>query len=1169
MKRSIAIVVLICAGLSVCAHSSKCQTLPIRSAKAIPNFIVTALSGVDRGNSWENLTPYGTLDSIHWRYIYNPADTDLGLNCTNSGAMIDWYGIVPPDSVMLKGKLPLPYLVMGSYRLTWAFENSAYLRYELERQPNSRSHSQQYPSFRWRSGLTGVDTSDLAGTFPNYLRSGPDAADSQKNVIRLRAGIDPPGIFDDSAFSATFDDDTTRDEVYHFASSSGKDNKRLLRFRIRVDTPGLDTALHTPLFVVRVEQDSMPSRRGRKLLLNDTIRIDSHFKHYGSGGFDTVSVRFLSQLKADSTFFQLRWLGTVSMTGDYMEIMTAKLDSSKDFHYDSTRGWNVANDSISLIGYTPGYRGGANNEWLALESYEGATEQSDRRLKDFADSLIAHYSGHANFFGGPEEPPIGKMLLMKRFAKLLRQRSSGNLEFLTIMHDSSEQNLAGDGGFYRRGLPNMVQYYLEGVRLGWLPDSLYADPKFFIIEPYLWDYQVALPKRIAGDSSTISAWEYHYALTYVDTATGIAYDNPYQQDNYRQQAQNKIASFVGAVRRANRSCLRNQASGFDQKFLLAWQTGMTPVKLGAPSHPKEFLMANLRAPTEPELRVTANLAASGGAVGLLMYGYTSSTPNGNLGYNGGVMDHFGKHSTNFLSDSLLNFDGHTKRWDSSWVGWANGYAAVKALVPKIRLYGDTLVHSQYFTDVLASESFSSTSIPFLSGSIHTYTDAGLQDALSLIDTSNRTYVHVSVWLDTAHGQHDTLLYITNLRTDDSYDTSGKPSTIDRRLITLKLKRPHLVRDVQDSTGALDPGRVWTPYVGGAAGDSLKVYLLAGDGILVRLMDTIPTLPMQAMAAPRIDYPKKNQTDHFYDHGRIVFDQPVPGVRNPSSGVNKDWSIPSTSRAYSVGIPNGNVVVMRQDSLLYQHPVPTANRTENFRNQNWTTSGSGTTVTSFNFKDSLPTTVSTQPRPRTLSIDSIAHFVTIVTDLEGQGSLGKVKLHDPWFVDGTTYRNLSTTSDTLFLNAPFMPGFGPLNGADQQHYGGIFFKQNSSLHRDTLTPMYGISAYQTVTSDSHNSHDTLPRWTDYSFIEWAKTDVISGIDPEDWTNGVMMQKNNPVVFRQDSAVYTARYKAHMLAFGSPSLLDSGFLYNNVSAGLAEWIRWAGHIIKSSILRTAAL
>src|SRR6185312_908857 len=148
-----------------------------------------------------------------------------------------------------------------------------------------------------------------------------------------------------------------------------------------------------------------------------------------------------------------------------------------------------------------------------------------------------------------------------------------------------------------------------------------------------------------------------------------------------------------------------------------------------------------------------------------------------------------------------------------------------------RRYGDTLIHCAYRGDYKAQELTNTTTLlfggalPFNALSIRTVDDSGRMDRHTN-DTSSRTYVHVAVWIDTLHASRenarDTMLYITNLRTDDSDDTrisaSGStsvgPSTIDRRFVMMRMNARHSVSEVGTTNNdySIDLNRVKTPYV---------------------------------------------------------------------------------------------------------------------------------------------------------------------------------------------------------------------------------------------------------------------------------------------------------------------------------------------------------------------
>jgi hypothetical protein len=172
MKRSIAIVVLICAGLSVCAQSTKAQTPRFRYADSIPNFLIFGQRGIDNwgDRTRDTLMPIGARNEPYnqYRYTYNPTDTTLSYNLLTSGSFDypDWW---PKNNLILTGKFNPPYLQTGSARLSWVINNSSNLRFECERHP-VRDDALEYTGYRTRSGLVGVNAFDAQGTMPRYLK---------------------------------------------------------------------------------------------------------------------------------------------------------------------------------------------------------------------------------------------------------------------------------------------------------------------------------------------------------------------------------------------------------------------------------------------------------------------------------------------------------------------------------------------------------------------------------------------------------------------------------------------------------------------------------------------------------------------------------------------------------------------------------------------------------------------------------------------------------------------------------------------------------------------------------------------------------------------------------------------------------------------------------------
>jgi hypothetical protein len=288
----------------------------------------------------------------------------------------------------------------------------------------------------------------------------------------------------------------------------------------------------------------------------------------------------------------------------------------------------------------------------------------------------------------------------------------------------------------------------------------------------------------------------------------------------------------------------------------------------------------------------------------------------------------------------------------------------------------------------------------------------------------------------------------------------------------------------------------------------------------------------------INYPKGGKD--FNDHGRVTFDKPVEGVANKTT----NFSVPSTRNSF-VGIKDADTVKLWQDSLLY-HTIHPSRPTEKWRQQDWR-DASGSVI--FTFKNTL---FPTSNRSSQISTDSIAHNTVIKTE----GSLGKIKFFDPFFVDGSTLTNRNTFLDTIPRAAPFLPQTPPGGsdiGADSAHYGGIFLAQDE--FRAALTPNYSLNAFSVITSDSLKGKDTLANTGDWVFLHWYLNDDISGSDPtppellpyrfnEDGfivyaEDGHMsFNKQYDPIFMKDSADYIARYKRHMMTYDD----TLGFAFN---------------------------
>jgi hypothetical protein len=1114
----------------ISAETVRSQT---RSANPPKFFIGGYRAQFDNGDT-SLAQSLGLLGATNDRYTnMEPQDDSLGLNCEDREFYDNPSQHPAPDSIVLGGKSDLDVLILQPFQLFHACQNTFYTRFEFERH-QLQSPANEYTGFLDHSGLIGRNDSIPGATSPAYLIGTSRATDS--NALVLDTAIDAAGVFADSMWHNALFEGATFDHPYFGYNRYGVpiNQKMLLRMRVKV-TQNVDTT-HPPILciVTRTEKCHLRDANGQfipnsyalRLTHIDTIVVNSQFKHINSD-FDLIDLRFKRDYihAVDSTtamYFSFYWPKKVSAVFDYMELMTAHINSTDN---PGSLGWD----------HPPSVSAGEASAYSA----EDFLDPNPVELGKLVSRIKTHYLGHVNYIRMGDEFPLGTALPLKRLAKLIHDSTGGQIEMSTLEVDSGSWS---DASF---GIAPPHVYDFESARLGWVNDSMYYDEKMVFSDPYVIQ-DVALPKRTtASDSANTQIWENTFApVKNLDTPQKGRH---YTRDSYLTTIQSEYHTYLNANRHLRRWTER-QHNG--SHYGIDWQDYTTVVTDSI------FLEYDgSRPPTGPEMKVTGHLAVSNGAAGLFLYPFVEPPPGNVGGLYGGTVLYDGTHDSNYYSTSVqISSSDTTKIHGRLWLGFKERFDTLQKLLPLMKIYGSELIDDTCLGDWTAAElpnapSGTQSMLPFVFNSMVALDDSGKKDLLvkndsatNVVDTSNRTLVHISMWLDkdsTAKARHqDTLLYIINMRSDDSYDSTGVPSSIDRRFITMKFKRAHIIQDVADTNGGqLDNGKIWTPYVDAGAGDSLKLQLLAGDGILIRLLDTVYGISRPTRIA--INFPKGS--DDFNDKGRVKFDRPVAGAKNKTN----DWSIPSTHKLYSVGIPDTSHAQLWQDSLLYQRVDSTSNsRNGYWRNQNWT-EGSTVPGITFNFKRQLlPTTAGR--RDAQISTDSIAHKIVITTDFEGTRDSGKVRLVDPFLVDSLTLVNVM---DTLPKVAPFVPFKLSSNrgaGVDSEHYGGIFLLQNPT-RRPTL-PIYTLNAFDNANA-TFQMQDTMP--TEWVFINWVTNDTIVYNDINPWQGNPNpfdqeyplwnYNKSTQVVFGKDSAVYTARYKAHMAAFSSAS--DSGFLWNN--------------------------
>jgi hypothetical protein len=1100
-----------------------------RSAKT-PKFFIGGLAGFDQfaNDSAKKANQYfAPLGTPTVRYInLLPQDSALGMNSEDRNIW-DYPSFYPaPDNIVLGGDTNLDVLMLEPQQLFTAVSNAQYIRFEFERH-TQQVDTNEYPGFLTRTGLTGRNVKYSGASYPSFLKGSVRSGDTSVNAVQLDTAIDTVGVFADNMWTGRIFEGPNS-PVHQFFTGLPYQRKMLMRIRVKVTQP-IDTSNPPILFIVtRTEKYNDTTTL---VTHSDTVKVDtSVFKHINSD-FDIVELRFIRDAPSVTTdtttqmYFSFNWPKKVSAVFDYMELMTAHINST-DNHTSVGNAGQANIDSGEAASY----------------SAEDIVSSNPVDLEKLVSRIKTHYQGHVNYIRIADEFPSMMGLAFKRVVKLLHDSTGGDIEAVAFTVDSG-------AGWFGAGLPNDHVFDFEASRLGWVDTSKYADPKMLFYDPYCIANR-ALPKRTSkSDSASIAQWENSFAPYNDLSTTTFTKGRHYTRNGYLDSSQYQSGYSYYYYLQTNRHLRRwteRQANG--SHYGIDWQAGTAAVV-----DSNAFLVyGGARPPTAPEMKVTGHLAVSNGCLGLYLYLLTNTSP-GSVSYNGGIMTWNGNHDSMYYTQTVNGITGRL------WLGFKERYDILTYLIPILIKYGSTLVKDTCIGDWTAAElpnapSATRNMLPFVYNSIVAQDDSTRKDTLVKNDSitnkhdtanANRTFVHVSMWRDTsaaADSSHsDTLLYITNMRTDDSWDTTGVPTTIDRRLITMRLKRQHIIMDVLDTNGGqLDDGRIWTPHVGVDAGDSLKLYLLPGDGILVRLMDTVYGTSRQTSIA--MNFPKGG--GNFNDKGRIKFDRPVAGVKNKTS----DWSIPSSHLPYIVGIPDTTHAQMWQDSLLYQRVDSVKNsRPGMWRNQDWTQRSSPPVVT-FNFKRQLSPTTAGR-RDAQVSTDSVAHKIVITNDFEGTRDTGKIRLHDPFLVDSLTLLNVN---DTLSKKAPFLPQIlKPFRGqgVDSEHYGGIFLKQD--LGHDTTKPIYALKSYPSF-SAAYNGMDTINDTTFWVFLHWVSSDTIVAGDGKPWLVNplddagndfplINLTQNPDVVFGKDSAQYRARYKAHMAAFKSTS--DSGFLWNN--------------------------
>jgi len=802
------VIILLSLFLSLTVKDSAAQRL--RSADSVDRFWLVPFAGFETWNTKAEKL-FDTLGSTeaHRYNDYTKYFKELSLNM-GMRDIFDYPSSPPADPKdVLQGPLysslpgdSITYMELVPIQLENAGRNAAVLRFEFERHATG-NESTQYPGFlnsttKSSRKLTGHNDSVRFGTSPSYLKGTTRENDLQHNALTLTKGKDQQGIFADSMWTPGF-----VGPAYLF--QRGRSNrKRLVRARLFVASLPHPSASDTVIVLTLTERDkSFKELR--------TLRFPVLRKNVTTfNTFDTINIgRFVETVGTEYITFLGYWPGKYSCSLDYLEVLSA--------HVEPTDNGN----EISLWG-----GGDISQEEAHAFSGEDFLHVGDPHpmsLENLVRRTVQNYDNHINYVFLGDEYPIGAAQPYSRLTKLFRDYSNGRMELVPTIHEA---------GAYPKGLPDQLSYIVEGVARGWMDSTYFADPKVFIVDPYPYSYDSPMPRRtIATD---LIRWENTIAPTWIDDKGNVE-SKHYNHTTYTELIQQKLYSyFAEGVRSAERITRRNRG----QRFGVALQSGNFGPTIMRPWNvdtPRALGLGGYRTPTGAEYKAIAHLSVSLGASGLYIYPFS-----GLVNYEDG--NHYQDTATITIKDPETGIS-YTR---TLWMGWRELYDTARALFPMIRSYGDVTIKSKLLGEFFASELsdtsrlFDGSPLPF-SGKILSLNDYGRPDSFvhngnGNVDPKNQTFVHVSVWLN----KGDTLLYVTNTRTDDSFEPPlAETSTIDHRIIGIQLTKDCFIHDVLDEENPQNrnnfTSRVWADEV--KAGKRLYVHLSAGEGILVRLTPT--------------------------------------------------------------------------------------------------------------------------------------------------------------------------------------------------------------------------------------------------------------------------------------------------------------------------------------------
>jgi hypothetical protein len=250
------------------------------------------------------------------------------------------------------------------------------------------------------------------------LDGSPQATDT--NAICL-CSSDAAGFFADSMWHPAFFAGPIENRQYYARNPlyNSFNRKMLLRLRVKITQPVTDTVISPPtlctITLTEVE-DSIFKRDDHDVdtlvvrsVNVSTIKVNSAFKHINSN-FDIIEQRFIRDSinpddKVSRMYFSFSWPKEVNAVFDYMELLTAHINST--------------DHNVGDVGYVNIDSGEAS-----AFSAEDFLAPTPTELGKLVSKIKQNYLGHVNYIYIGDEFPSMLGLSFKRLVKMMHDSTN-------------------------------------------------------------------------------------------------------------------------------------------------------------------------------------------------------------------------------------------------------------------------------------------------------------------------------------------------------------------------------------------------------------------------------------------------------------------------------------------------------------------------------------------------------------------------------------------------------------------------------------------------------------------------------------------------------------------------------------------------------------------------